>query len=204
MANTLHSIFPKAQDERIHDDVCRQLMWQTDIQSKEIVVAVRNSAVVLSGRVETCLESREAESAANAVYGVSSVTNNIRVEPKLPRSDHEIARDVTASLERITCVLENIPSVTIREGIATLRGQVRWNFQRNSAERAAEAVIGVLRVRNLIAVVPLDYTYAATASCRQTSRKRPDTTPSSLRHEAPCTVVSDETMYFVPSVVGRA
>jgi osmotically-inducible protein OsmY len=192
------------QDERIHDDVCRQLMWQTDIQSNEIVVAVKNSAVVLSGRVETCLESREAESAAKAAYGVSSVTNNIRIEPKRTRSDQEIAGDITAHLQRITCVLEEIPSVTVREGIATLRGQVRWNFQRNSAERATEAVVGVLRVRNLVAVVPLDYTYTVTASCRQLSRIRPENTQSQPKHETALPTESCDTMYFVPSVVGRA
>ncbi len=196
---TLQSIFPGTQDVRIHDDVCRQLMWQTDIQSNEIVVAVKNSAVVLSGRVETCLESREAESAAKAAYGVSSVINNIRIEPKRARSDKEIADQVTASMKRIICVLEEIPAVTVLEGVVTLRGEVRWNFQRDSAECAAEAVIGVLRVRNLIAVVPLEFP----TPCRQHNRKRPDVAPPSLKCDASPTV-SSEMMYFLPTVVGRA
>ncbi len=197
---TLHSIFPKTQDERIHDDTCRQLMWQIDIQSREIVVEVKNSAVVLSGRVETCLESREAESAAKAVFGVSSVTNNIRVEPICARTDDEIVGEVADSLQRITFVLEGLPMVTVREGVVTLRGQVRWNFQRDSAERAAEAVVGVLQVRNLIAVVPLDYP----TPWRQLSRRHAEVIPFSMKKEIPPADVRSEMMYFVPSVVGRA
>lgn len=195
---TAHSIFPATQDERIHDEVCRQLTWQTDIQSKDIVVEVKNSAVTLSGQVETCLERREAESAAKAVYGVSSVINKIEVEPKHVRLDGEIAEDVIASLRMVICVLEAIPSVIVRSGVVNLEGQVRWNFQRESAERAADAVIGVLRVDNFIKVEPRE-TYALR---RPSNRKRLDTTPTveAIPKQPP----AGAPMYYLRSVVGRA
>ena len=194
MIAPLYSIFPKAQDERIRDDVRRQLMWQTDIQSEEISVEVKDSAVTLTGRVETCLEGREAESAAMAVFGVSSVTNDIRIEPKHPRSDHEIADDVLANLRIVLCVLEEIPTVSVREGVVTLRGQVRWKFQAVSAERAAEAVVGVLRVRNLIAVLP-----PGTLIPRH--RKMGAASPSERNNME--TVGECRALFFVPSVIGR-
>lgn len=195
---TGHSIFPSTQDERIHDDVCRQLTWQTDIQSKEIVVEVKNSAVVLSGRVETCLESREAESAAKAVFGVSSVTNNLQVKPKHARSDSEIAEDVIAGLRMVICVLEAIPTVTVRDGIVTLAGSVRWNFQRESAERAADAVVGVLRVDNFIKVEPRE-TYALR---RVVSRKPPEAAPVPV--EISKKPPAHAPLFSLPSAVGRA
>jgi osmotically-inducible protein OsmY len=195
---TAHSIFPSTQDQRIHEDVCRQLTWQTDIQSKEIVVDVKNSAVILSGQVETCLERREAESAAKAVYGVSSVTNNLKVEPKHARTDSEIAEDVIANLRMVICVLEAIPSVTVRDGVVTLEGRVRWNFQRESAERASDAVVGVLRVDNWIKVQPKE-TYALR---RVNNRKRPETAPvvAAIPKQPP----AGASLFFLPSVVGRA
>src|SRR6201987_193938 len=103
---TLFDPVYESQDDRIYDDVRRQIMWQTDIQSPEIMVEVRNSAVILSGSVETCLERMEAENAARAVYGVSSVINQIQVEAKCARADPEIADDVIAGLEMISFVLE--------------------------------------------------------------------------------------------------
>jgi osmotically-inducible protein OsmY len=151
---TLYNIFPKTQDERIRDDVRRQLMWQTDIQPEGIVVELNDSAVVLSGRVETCLERREAERAASAVHGASSITNAIQVEPKRTRTNREIADDVRAGLRMAICILEELLSASVSDGVVTLRGRVRWKFQAMAAERAGDAVAGVLRVRNLIEVAP--------------------------------------------------
>lgn len=188
-----HSIFPKAQDERICNHVRRQLMWQTDIQSDEIAVEAKNSTVTLSGRVETCLERREAESAAYAVYGVSSVTNNIRVEPRRARTDQEIAADVAATLRMVICVMEELPSVTVRDGVVTLRGRVRWKFQLTSAERAADAVVGVKRVRNLIEVRPVT---------GNENRRRIDTAPSSERRVDREPASNCRPLYLLPFAVG--
>jgi osmotically-inducible protein OsmY len=152
---TLLNHFPHKQDDRIRQDVLRQLIWQTDIQSEEIEVEVQNSAVALSGCVETRFDKMEAENAAKVVFGVSSVTNNIRIEPKRSRSDSEVRDDVAAGLRRMTCVLEEIPAVSVRDGVVTLRGTMRWNFQRLSAERVADAVVGTRMVRNLIEIEPL-------------------------------------------------
>ena len=41
----------KTLDNRIHDDVCLQFMWQTDIESQEINVEVDNS---VSFSLRTC------------------------------------------------------------------------------------------------------------------------------------------------------
>lgn len=148
------SQFPKNLDDRIREDIRRQLMWQTDIQSEEIEVAVNGSAVTLSGRVETRLERMEAEKATKAVYGVTSIKNNISVEPKRVRSDHEVEEDIAAGLRMMLSVLEEVPMVSVRDGIATLEGKLRWHFQRTSAERVADAVIGTRLVRNLIEIAP--------------------------------------------------
>jgi len=148
------SHFPKKQDDRIREDVRRQLMWQADIQSEEIEVEVKNSVVSLSGRVETRLEWMEAENAAKAVYGVTSIRNNIRIEPKRPRSDGKVLDDISTRLRLMTSILEEVPSVSVQDGVVTLQGTLRWNFQKTSAERVADAVVGARQVRNLIEVIP--------------------------------------------------
>jgi osmotically-inducible protein OsmY len=145
-------VFPKTQDERIHDDVCRQITWQSDIQSEEIRVEVKDSKVILSGGVETCLERVEAENAAKAVFGIAGVTNNIVVAPKRPRSDSEIADDIVAALRTSMSVVEELPDVLVRDGVAILTGRSRWEFQRLGAERLALAIVGVKKVDNLMVV----------------------------------------------------
>ena len=199
MTMLFHHVY-ESQDDRIYDDVCRQLMRQADIQSQEIVIKVKNSVVTLSGRVETCLERMEAEKAAKAVYGVSSVTNLIEVIPKRARTDREIADGIVAGLRMVSFVLEGVPKVVVSNGIVTLEGKVRWNFQRESAERTAEGVVGVQGVHNLIEVVPL----ALIAPCRQLARRCVDTTQSITK---PSTLNLDDgirSLYFVRSSIGRA
>jgi len=146
--------FPRTQDRRIYDDVCRQLTWQSDIQSEEITVAVKDSKVFLAGRVETCFEKAEAERAANAVYGVTGIVNDIIVEPKQVRTDSEIAADITAALRTCTSVVEELPDVHVTDGVAVLQGRSRWEFQRHGAEQQALAIVGVKHVVNLIVVDP--------------------------------------------------
>lgn len=146
--------FPTKQDDRIREDVRRQLMWQTDVQSEEIEIDVKESTVTLSGRVETRLERMEAENAAKAVFGVTRVRNNVLIEPKRSRTDDEIGNEIAAGLRIMTSVLEEIPAVSVSDGVVTLRGTLRWHFQRASAEKVADAVVGTRQVRNLIEVVP--------------------------------------------------
>lgn len=190
----------ECQDDRIHSDVCRQIMWQADIQSREIMVEVKNAAVTLSGRVETCFERMEAEKAAKAVYGVSSVTNLIDVKPMRARTDREIAKDVIAGLEVMSFVLEEVPRVTVSNGVVTLEGKVRWNFQRESAERTAEGVVGAQGVRNLIEVVPL----GLMSPCRQLARRCVGTTQSITKYSAPEFDDRIRSLYFVGASIGRA
>jgi len=152
MATLLRSMGSKRQDERILNDVRRQITWQSDIQSEEIGIQVKGGMVFLDGTVETRLEKLEAEKAAKAADGVSSVTNDIQVLPKAERTDAEIQGNVSAGLRAVLCVLEKLPAVTVRGGVVVLEGTVRWSFQRTSAERAADAVIGVRGVLNRILV----------------------------------------------------
>lgn len=146
--------FPRKQDDRIREDIRRQLIWQTDIQSEEIEVQVKDCAVTLSGRVETRLERMEAENAAKAVFGVGNIRNNICIEPKRPRTDQEIGTEIAAGLRMMTSVLEELPAVSVSDGVVTLEGTLRWHFQRASAEKVADSVIGTRQVRNLIEVIP--------------------------------------------------
>ena len=189
----LRTLF-EAQSDRIREDVRRQLLWQSDIESSDIQVDVEDSVVTLSGRVETRLERLEAENAAKAVHGVTRVKNEIEVIPKCVRTDREIQGDIDASLSRRACVLEELPRVLVVNGIVTLRGNVRWNFQRDSASRVADAVPGVRQVNNLIRVIPNQSPIIA----RQATRRRLDTTPASLHHTDPQAQAGIQDHHYVP------
>jgi len=144
--------FAVTQDQRIHDDVRRQITWHPDIESKHIVVVVRDAFVFLTGSVLTCLERREAEKAAEASLGVTRVINLLRVDPKCHRSDDEIVSDVRASLLLGTGIWDEELVCEVHNGAVTLRGGVHWGFERQRAEDMTLAILGVTCVNNLIEV----------------------------------------------------
>src|SRR6266436_2773495 len=79
-------------------------------------------------------------------------------EVRLPnldqRPDPEIARDaITAIKNRLPLISEQL-KVLVRNGWITLEGEIEWDFQRLSAERAVRRVRGVKGVTNSIQLKP--------------------------------------------------
>jgi len=143
-------------DEEIRRDVEAELRWDPDLDATDIAVAVKNGVVTLTGFAKSYTHKYEAEMDAKRVAGVAGVANEIQV--RLPdvdrRPDPEIARDAVAALKsELPFSWEKI-KVIVRSGWITLEGDVDWNYQRQSAERAVRQVKGALGVINSLVVKP--------------------------------------------------
>ena len=141
------------KDEALRTAVLREIEWRPDIQSRDINAKVTDSTVTLSGFVHTFAEKGSAEKAAKSVRGVIAVANDIEVRPST-RTDPEIARDIQNALNSHVLVPETKITATVEEGFVTLEGTVEWNYQKATALAAAESVLGVRGVINLIMVKP--------------------------------------------------
>ncbi len=60
-----------------------EMVENKTLSAFQIEVDTQDNTVVLSGKVKTSLEKSEAERVANSVKGVSSVKNNIVVDPTI-------------------------------------------------------------------------------------------------------------------------
>lgn len=136
-------------------EVERELEWDPMVNESGVGVFVKNGAVTLTGHVSSYSEKWAAVRAAERVYGVRAVADEIKVE--LPtssvRDDVDIAQAVARTLRWNTLVPEDVKA-EIRNGVVTLRGEVEWSYQRNEAERAVRNITGVTGVTNLIVVKP--------------------------------------------------
>lgn len=136
-------------------EVERELEWDPMVNESSVGVFVKNGAVTLTGHVSSYSEKWAAVRAAERVYGVRAVADEIKVE--LPtssvRDDVDIAQAVARTLRWNTLVPEDVKA-EIRNGVVTLRGEVEWSYQRNEAERAVRNITGVTGVTNLIVVKP--------------------------------------------------
>jgi osmotically-inducible protein OsmY len=143
-------------DEQIQQDVISELKYEASVQPNEIGVAVKNGVVTLTGYVDSLVKKWAAEEAAHRVNGTMAVANDIEV--RLPvsaeRTDADIAAAVIRALEWDAVLDPRQIDVTVSKGWVTLKGEVRYGFQRIDAERVARRITGVRGVSNMIDVRP--------------------------------------------------
>jgi osmotically-inducible protein OsmY len=143
-------------DEQIQQDVMEEFKWDARIQPNEIGVTVNDGVVTLTGWVDNYGKKWTAERTAHRVNGVRAVANDIEV--RLPssaeRTDTDIAAAATRALEWDAFVPIERLDVTVARGWVTVKGEVEWEYQRRSAERAVRRMSGVRGVTNLATVRP--------------------------------------------------
>ena len=141
-------------DERITQDVLDELAWDPAVTLADLSVSTDHGRVRLNGTADTFGMKLEAEDAAYRVGGVTSVDNQIFVDPAaldLLR-DADIADHIRSAFELDYQVPDERLSVSVIDGIATLTGNVDWSYQRDAAEEDAAMILGVIGLVDEITV----------------------------------------------------
>ena len=143
-------------DAAIREDVITELRWDPQITQPEAIgVAVRDGAVTLTGHAPTYGEKLAAEKAAERVYGVKAVANDLEVRLSgEPRDDSEIAKAIAHVLEWNVNVPEGQVQARVEHGWVILGGQVGYEYQRREVERMVRNVSGVVGITNNILIKP--------------------------------------------------
>jgi osmotically-inducible protein OsmY len=143
-------------DSEIQRDVENELEWDPDVDAKNISVKVKDGVVTLTGFVPSYTDKYSAERIAKRILGVKAVANDLEVKLATgsERPDPDIAHDAVERLQRDLPYSSKNIKVTVRNAWITLEGDVDWDFQRRSAEKAVRDIKGVKGVINLIRVKP--------------------------------------------------
>jgi osmotically-inducible protein OsmY len=139
-------------DDEIRKDVHSAILWEPQMSNAEIVVAVSDGVVTLTGFVPSIWMKSEAEKAVQHVYGVRAVANDIEVRLSSDRTDSEIARSAVEALKRHVLIPSERIGVTVSHGRVTLEGEVNWQFQRKLAESTVRKLDGVRDIINEITI----------------------------------------------------
>ena len=141
-------------DTELQQDVLDELRWEPSVDAAHVGVSVEDGIVTLSGHVPSYAEMHGAEEAAKRVHGVKAVANELEVN--LPDSgrctDEDIAAAAASTLRWHLLVPHEQIEITVGKGWVTLEGEVKWQFQKNAAERAIRHLPGVQGVTNRIRV----------------------------------------------------
>lgn len=143
-------------DARLREELLRRLAREPAIESARIGVFLRDGAVTLTGRVASDEQRMAAVDTVRRVTGVRAVADELVAEhaESRPRHEAEIAEAVAVALRSSPVVPESIYA-EVRGRSVTLRGAVRWAYERREAERAVAAIPGVFDVVDEIAVEPI-------------------------------------------------
>ena len=142
-------------DNALGDAVRSELEWDPKVDQTHIGVAAADGAVTLTGYVRSYAQEHAAVRAAERIYGVRAVADELEVRLPQPfqRNDTEIAEEISRQGEWNTLIPKAVRA-EVKNGAVTLRGEVEWAYQRDATEHALRHLAGVRSVTNLITVKP--------------------------------------------------
>jgi len=141
-------------DEQLQLDVAAELFWDPRVGSAAIAVSADGGTITLRGTVGSLREKREAKKAAQRVFGVTAVNDelHVRMLDKDRREDTELRGDILHAL-----ILDGLIPTTVDArvtgGLVTLTGTVSWQYQRDEAKFIVANVPGVFGIEDQIKLI---------------------------------------------------
>jgi osmotically-inducible protein OsmY len=150
-----------AQNAPRKDDILTQELQQTysdHIDLRNVSVNVDDRIATLQGTVETYRDKLEAERLARKHKGIEGVRDFIAVKPLVSVSDQELRDKIANRLryDRIGFgIMFNNLELGVKDGVVTVRGEVRDYPDKQSALAIVQDTPGVRDVKDEINVLPL-------------------------------------------------
>lgn len=141
-----------ASDNRLLDDVYKELRWDTRVGGADLAASVVEGVVTLRGSVPSYARKVAALEAAHRVRGVLDVADEIEVRTERRYEDAEIAQALRHALEWDVLVPDEDIRSTVADGWVTLEGGVSNLREREDAETAALKIRGVVGVVNQLTI----------------------------------------------------
>jgi osmotically-inducible protein OsmY len=147
VVNTITVNPVKRTDDELTRDVKIALAADPATDLYETGVQVTNGAAILTGTVDSLAERHLAGEVVKSVKGVTAVKNDLVVKPKLKlkRPDAQVAADIKGMLKQNPWVDAGSVDVTVKDGVATLKGAVGSMIERTEAITTAR-LTGVTRI----------------------------------------------------------
>ena len=139
-------------DEDIAAAVRDAFLYDPRVLSFQPTIVVHNGIVTLSGAVSNLRAKQDAERDARAVVGVWDVHNLLKVRTASFIPDLHVSRSIEQALARDPYVGLFDFSVYVRNGKASLYGQVGSHFEQQQASEVASGVNGVADLTNWVTV----------------------------------------------------
>lgn len=145
--------YQDVSDSEIEAAINDAALYDPRVFSFKITPEANNGWVTLRGTVDNLKAKTAAEKLAESTYGVTGVTNRIKVvDTGIQPTDSEIKANINTALWNNTITESWEVDVTVNNGIVTLDGTVDSYLEKMEAEWVASGVEGVNEINNIIDV----------------------------------------------------
>jgi osmotically-inducible protein OsmY len=144
-------------DQEIFKNVTQKLEFDPRIDPSNIIIAVKDGIVTLTGTVHTYAGKSIVEDDVKSIKGVKGIAEELKVDfygYQRERTDTDIARAARYALEWDVMIPEEKIQVIVEVGVVTLTGEASYNYQRDAAVSAVRNLKGVKNVINRISLKP--------------------------------------------------
>lgn len=143
-------------DLSLRKTILEELEFQPDINAANIGVAVDNGVVTLSGHVSNYAQKINVERAVKSLKGVRAVAEEIqvRLDKGAGTADDTVANRALKIINWSCDVPEGDIKVIVQNGWVSLEGEVDWQYQKETVERAVFKLSGVVGVHNRLTLRP--------------------------------------------------
>ena len=144
-----------SSDNKLGADVSDELFWDPKVDNVAIAVSANDGTITLRGTVGSLREKREAKKAAQRVFGVISVDNQLQVKlmNDEKREDADLRGDVLQAL-MLDALVPPTVDAKAEEGFVTLTGTADWQYERDEAELVASNIVGAVEIIDEIELNP--------------------------------------------------
>lgn len=143
-------------DVKLQKAVLAELNWDPSVPAAQIGVTANSGVVTLTGHVGSYAAKYATERAAARVQGVKAIAEElgVQLDDRFKRGDEAIAGAIVERFSWDTTIPENAVKAQVEDGWVSLRGEVRWHFEKEAAETAVRTLAGVIGVINHVTVKP--------------------------------------------------
>jgi osmotically-inducible protein OsmY len=145
--------------EKMKKDVIDELYWDPRIDASEVNVEIDEGKITLTGTVPMYTSITAATEDAWNIEGVNAVINKLEVEipttEKVP-TDDELQTNIETSLILSGDIDSSDIEVSVKAGVATLKGSVDAYWKKLKAEDIASSLSGIVAIINKLAIVPTE------------------------------------------------
>lgn len=142
-------------DEDLAELVENAIRRDERVYLQSIDVSVNDRIVTLDGTVRSRRRKLVAYEIASSFEACRDVVNKLTVNPENPPPDKEVVKNVVSSLNANADIVEGTINIVVADGVASLTGTVKGEWERLVAEDVALSAKGVRDVENNLILDPI-------------------------------------------------